>query len=74
VRKETLAEQIARGAYVVDPHAVAEAMLRNEEFRTLRGRPSRPLRASTVLEAPEALERPPGRVEQDEPGPGPDLA
>jgi hypothetical protein len=62
VRKVTLAEQIARGEYVVDPHAVAEAMLR-----------SGALRASTVLEAPQALERPPGRVQQDEPGPSPDL-
>ncbi len=60
MRKEALAEQIARGEYVVDAHAVAEAMLRTG--------------LSAVLEAPEALERPPGRVEQDEPGPGPDLA
>jgi hypothetical protein len=62
VRKEALADQIARGEYVVDPHAVAEAML------------SRPLRASLVLEAPQALERLPGGVQQDEPRAGPDLA
>jgi hypothetical protein len=60
VRTQALAQQIARGEYVVDPHAVAEAMLRAD--------------LSLVLEAPEALERPPGRVEQDEPLAGPDLA
>jgi hypothetical protein len=63
VRKEALAKQIARGEYVVDPGAVAEAMLRSDEFR-----------ASAVFVAPEALERPPGRVEQDEPAPRSDLA
>jgi Anti-sigma-28 factor, FlgM len=65
VRKQALAEQIARGEYVVDPHAVAEAMLKAGEFRRA---------SSTVLEAPEALERPPAGVEQDEPGAGADLA
>jgi hypothetical protein len=60
VRKEALADQIARGEYVVDPHAVAEAMLRSD--------------LSLVLEAPQALERLPGGVEQDEPLAGPDLS
>ena len=55
MRKVTLAEQIARGEYVVDPHAVAEAMLRSAGFR--------------VVEHPEAevyvcrrAERPAGAV------------
>lgn len=61
MRKEALADQIARGEYVVDPHAVAEAMLRIGDW-------------SAVLEAPHALERLPGGVEQDEPRAGPDLA
>jgi hypothetical protein len=59
-RTQALADQIARGEYVVDPHAVAEAMLRAD--------------LSLVLEAPHALERPPGGVEQDEPLPGADVA
>jgi hypothetical protein len=73
VRKEVLASQIARGEYTVDPHAVAEAMLRNDEFRTLRVRPSRPLRASAVFVAAEALDLPAHLVEQDEPDAGGDL-
>jgi Anti-sigma-28 factor, FlgM len=60
VSKEILAQQIARGQYEVDPHAVAEAMLEAG--------------LSAVLVAPQTLDRPPGRVEQDEPGAGPDLA
>ena len=60
--KEALARLIARGEYVVDAHAVAEAMLR-------RGCPS-----SLVLVAPQPLDRAPVRVDQDEPAPGADLA
>jgi hypothetical protein len=60
VRKEALADQIARGEYVVDPHAVAEAMLRSD--------------LSAVFEAPQALERLSGGVEQDDPVAGSDLA
>jgi Anti-sigma-28 factor, FlgM len=70
VRKEALAEQIARGEYVIDPHAVAEAMIEVARARALRGRP---LRASDVFEAAQPLDRPP-RVEQDEPGAGSDVA
>jgi hypothetical protein len=60
VRKEALAQQIARGEYVIDPHAVAEAMLKAD--------------FSAVLVAPQPLDRPPGRVEQDEPAAGSDVA
>ena len=59
--KEALARAIARGDYVVDTHAVAEAMLR---------RPS-PL---LVLVAPQPLDRPSVFVEQDESAPGADVA
>ena len=57
--REELARRIARGEYVVDPHAVADAILR---------------RGLGVLEAAEAVDDAPGGVEQDEPAPGPDLA
>jgi Anti-sigma-28 factor, FlgM len=60
VRTEALAQQIARGEYVIDPHAVAEAMLRAD--------------FSAVLVAPQAVDGASGRVEQDEPGSGRDLA
>ena len=60
MRKEALAEQIARGEYVVDPHAVAEAMLKSG--------------LSAVLVPAKPLDRPSGGVEQDEPLTGPDLA
>jgi hypothetical protein len=60
VSKEALAQQIARGEYVIDPHAVAEAMLKSD--------------FSAVLVAPQPLDGPPARVEQDEPAAGPDLA
>ena len=57
--REELARRIARGEYVVDPHAVADAILR---------------RGLGVLEAAEAVDDALGGVEQDEPAPGPDLA
>jgi hypothetical protein len=60
VRTEALAQQIARGEYVVDPHAVAEAMLKAD--------------FSAVLVTPHPLDRAAGRVEQDEPAAGTDLA
>jgi hypothetical protein len=59
--KDALAQAIARGEYVVDTHAVAEAMLR-------RGSPS------LVLVAPQPLDRPTFLVEQDESAPGADVA
>jgi hypothetical protein len=58
---DELAGAIERGEYEVDPHAVAEAMLRR-------------LGPRSMLEAGEALGRPPAGVEQDEPAPGADLA
>jgi hypothetical protein len=60
VRKETLAEQIACGEYVVDPHAVAEAMLKSG--------------LSAVLVSSKPLDRPSGGVDHDEPAAGSDLA
>jgi len=54
--KDALARAIARGEYVVDTHAVAEAMLR-------QGAPS------LVLVAPQPLDRPAVRVEQDDAAP-----
>jgi hypothetical protein len=59
--KDALAQAIARGEYVVDTHAVAEAMLR-------RGSPS------LVLVAAQPLDRPTVLVEQDESAPGADVA
>jgi hypothetical protein len=56
----SLGERIARGEYVVDPHAVAEAMLRRLW--------------STVLVAPESLDRPAVLADEDEPVAGDDLA
>jgi hypothetical protein len=61
--KDGLARQIARGEYVVDVHAVAEAML---------GRPGGV--PSLVLVAPQSLDRATLRVEQDEAAPGADVA
>jgi hypothetical protein len=52
--KDALAQAIARGEYAVDPHAVAEAMLK-------RG----PL--LSVLVPAQPLDGPAGAVEQDEP-------
>ena len=56
----SLRERIARGEYVVDPRAVADAMLRRL--------------GSAVLVAPEPLDRPPVHAEEDEVVPGDDLA
>jgi hypothetical protein len=56
--RDELARSIERGEYVVDPHAVAEAILR---------------RGLGVLEPAEPLDGPSGGVEQDEPAPGADL-
>ena len=55
-----LAQRIARGEYVVDAHAVAEAMIRRM--------------GSPVLEAPEAFDGPTVAADQDEPVSGDDLA
>ncbi len=61
--KDALARAIARGDYVVDTHAVAAAMIRRA-----RGGPS------LVLVAPQPVDRPAVRIEQDEPAPGADVA
>ena len=51
MKKQTLRQQLSRGGYVVDPRAVAEAMLRLVGYRTSsmfvafessEGRPARP--------------------------------
>jgi hypothetical protein len=59
--KDALARLIARGEYVVDTHAVAEAMLRH-------GAPS------LVLVPAQPLDRAAVGVEQDEAAPGADVA
>jgi hypothetical protein len=59
VRKEELAKKIERGDYEIDPHAVAEAMLRRNPL---------------MLEPTQPLDRPPVGVEQDEPAPDADVA
>ena len=59
--KDAIARAIARGEYVVDTHAVADAMLR-------RGVPS------LMLVAPQPVDRSVVRVEQDEAEPGADVA
>jgi hypothetical protein len=56
----SLRERIARGEYVVDPRAVADAMLRRPR--------------SLVLVPAEALERLAVLADEDEPLPGPDVA
>jgi len=56
----SLRERIARGEYLVDPYAVAEAILRWPR--------------SAVLVPAEALERLTVLAEEDEPLPGPDVA
>jgi hypothetical protein len=61
--KDALARLIARGEYVVDTHAVAEAILRR-----WGGAPSR------VLVAPQSLDPPSVRVQQDDAAPGADVA
>jgi Anti-sigma-28 factor, FlgM len=59
--KDALARAIAQGEYVVDAHAVAEAMLR-------RGSPL------AVLVPAQPLDRPAAGVEQDDALPGADVA
>jgi hypothetical protein len=59
--KDALARAIAQGEYVVDPHAVAAAMLR-------RGSPL------AVLVPAQPLDRLATGVEQDDPAPGADVA
>jgi hypothetical protein len=61
--KDAVARLIARGEYVVDTHAVAEAMLRRSG-----GSPS------LVLVPAQPLDRQPVRVEQDDAPPGADVA
>ena len=56
----SLGERIARGEYVVDPHAVAEAMLKR-----LR---------SGVFVAPEVVDRPAVAPDEEKPLAGDDLA
>ena len=70
--KDALARAIARGEYVVDTHAVAEAILRRTD--TEGSRAPRARRPSPVLVAPQPLDRPAVRVEQDEPGSEADVA
>jgi hypothetical protein len=55
-RKQAVKEKLSRGAYVVDPQAVAEAILRLAGHRT-----------SSMFIAPEAGEGPAPRSAQDEP-------
>jgi hypothetical protein len=57
-RREELAELIARGEYVVDPHAVARAMLER----------------SPMFVPAQPLDRPPLGVEQDQRAADPDVA
>ena len=57
--KEELARRIASGEYEVDPHAVAEAMLK---------------RNPSMLVPAQPLDRPAVGVEEDEPAPDPDPA
>ena len=58
---DELAGAIERGEYEVDPHAVAEAMLRR-------------IGPGSMLEAGKPLDRPAAGVEQDEPTADADLA
>jgi hypothetical protein len=60
--KDALARLIARGEYVVDTHAVADAMLERGALLSL------------VLVAPQALDRAPVSIEQDDAAPGADVA
>ena len=59
MRKEELARLIESGEYEVDLKEVAAAMLR---------------RNPSMFVPREPLDRPPARIEQDEPAPDPDLA
>ena len=60
--KDALARRIAEGDYVVDTHAVAEAMLRRGGLSSL------------VLISPKPADGPPVGVEQDDPAAGADVA
>jgi hypothetical protein len=60
--KDALARRIAEGEYVVDTHAVAEAMLRRGGLSSL------------VLISPQAGDVTPLGVEQDDPAAGADVA
>ena len=62
-RKQALKEELSAGGYVVDPLAVAEAILRLAGHRT-----------SSMFVALETDERPASRPEHDEPSPRADLA
>ena len=59
--KDALAKAIARGEYAVDPHAIAEAMLKRGAL-------------SAVLVPAQPVDRPAAGVEQDEPVPDADVA
>jgi hypothetical protein len=59
--KDALAKAIANGEYAVDPHAVAEAMLKRGVL-------------SAVLVPAQPVDRPAGRIDQDEPVPDADVA
>jgi len=61
--KRDLAERVARGGYVVDPEAVAEAIIRRWQSGW-----------SLVLVPPEAGDRDPVAAEEDQPVAGRDLA
>ena len=61
--KGDIAERIARGGYVVDPEAVAEAIIRRWQSGW-----------SLVLVSPQARDGEPVRAEKDEPVAGRDLA
>jgi Anti-sigma-28 factor, FlgM len=70
----SLRERIARGEYVVDPQAVAEAML-CASARLGRARRNALLGARSPMLVPaEALERLAVLRDDDEPLPGPDVA
>jgi hypothetical protein len=61
--KGDLAQRVARGGYVVDPEAVAEAIIRRWQSGW-----------SLVLVAPEAVDREPVLADEDESAAGVDLA
>lgn len=66
--KDALARAIARGEYVVDTRAVAEAMLRRAtDVEGSRAPLAR--RRSSVLVPAQPLDRPAVRVEQDDAAP-----
>jgi hypothetical protein len=61
--KADLAERVARGGYVVDPEAVAEAIIRRWQSGW-----------SLVLVSPQAVDREPVEAEEHEAVTGRDLA